>query len=245
MPDLPRRRRPAKPSWTEPVLQRLTPAIKALVIADALVYLFYVFVKPAREPIAMHLALGPRLFHGELWQPVTALFVHSDFLSFVFNLIGLWFVGAFIEGTQGMRRFLVLFFSAGILSNLAIATVSRLSGSGMVYDGSSLAVLALFVAFGRIYGRQPTQVLGRLFMQARTLALIFVGFSIVSDVFQGMATGDWGRLAGTIVTAIVGYVAAGSLSQFLDFFRLRRLRRRYRVIEGGASRRSRSPKYWN
>jgi len=31
-------------------------------------------------------------------------------------------------------------------------------------------VLALFVAFGRMYGRSPTQVLGGLFIQARYLA---------------------------------------------------------------------------
>src|SRR4051794_25917155 len=150
MPDLPRRRRPQRPSWMEPIAQRLTPAIKALVIADALLYLAFVFVRELRPLIQDHLALGPGLFRGELWQPLTALFVHSNGLSFVFNLIGLWFVGALIEATTGTRRFLTLFFVTGVASNVAIGVVSHLSGSAEVYDGCSLPVLALFVAHGRI-----------------------------------------------------------------------------------------------
>jgi membrane associated rhomboid family serine protease len=247
MPDLPRRRRPPRPSWTEPIAQRLTPAIKALVITDALLYFLFVFVRDARPLILSHLALGPGFFQGQLWQPVTSLFVHSQALGFVFNLIGLWFVGAFIESTQGTRRFLGVFFTAGILANVAIGVVSHLCGVVDVYDGCSFAVLALFMAYGRIYGRQQTQVLGRLFLQARNLALILLGWAVVMDVIQGFTRGDWGALAGTLVASAIGYLGAtrGGLREIYDVLRARRLRRRYRVIEGGASRRARSPKYWN
>jgi membrane associated rhomboid family serine protease len=243
MPDLPRRGRPVRPSWTAPIAQRLTPAIKALVITDALLYFLFVFVREARPLILSHLALGPGFFRGELWQPVTALFVHSNPLALVFNLIGLWFVGAFIESTQGTRRFLGLFFGAGILAYIAIGVVAHLCGVLDTYDGCSFAVLALFMAYGRIYGRQQTQVLGRLFLQARTLALIFFGWAVVMDVTRG----DWGGLAGTLVASAIGYFGAarGGFRELYDLVRARRLRRRYRVIEGGASRRGRSPKYWN
>lgn len=247
MPDLPRRRGPQRPSWTQPLADRLTPAIKTLVIVDALLYALYVFVRDVRPNMIAHLAVGPALFAGEVWQPVTALFVHFDVLGFIFNVIGLWFVGAFIERTQGTRRFLILFFGAGILANLAIAVVNhlRVYQAGYPFDGCSLAVLALFTAFGRIYGRQPTQVLGGLFMQARYLALILVGWSVVASLLRG----DWALLAGTLVAAAVGYLggAPGGVRELYDLFRARRLRRRYHVLDGGAPPRARTnpKKYWN
>ena len=143
------------------VTSRMTPAIKALVIANAAVYMMYVFVREVRVPMLEHLAVGESMLH-EPWQPVTAMFVHFDPLSFILNLVGLWFVGAFIERTQGTRRFLTLFFGAGILANVAIGLVASVFGARGIYAGTSAAILALFVAFARIYGRAPTQVLGSL-----------------------------------------------------------------------------------
>jgi membrane associated rhomboid family serine protease len=244
MPDLPPRRRPpVRPSWSQPIAERLTPAIKAFVIADAVIYALYVFVREARPPMMAHLALGPGLFSGELWQPISSLFVHFDLLGFVFNLIGLWFVGAFIERTQGTRRFVTLFLTAGVVANLVLAGVNHLRPyrAGEISDGCSFAVLALFVAFGRIYGRAPAQVLGGLFLQARHLALIFVAWGLLASLLRA----DWGQLAATLTAAGVGYLGAapGGLSEAWSALKVRRLRRRYRVIDGGAPRPSK--KYWN
>lgn len=232
-----------RPSWSQPIAERLTPAIKAFVIADAIVYALYVFVAQARPAMMAHLALGPGLFSGEIWQPVTSLFVHFDLLGFVFNIIGLWFVGAFIERTQGTRRLVTLFLTAGVLANLTLAGVTHLRPyrAGTVFDGCSFAVLALFVAFGRIYGRAPAQVLGGLSLQARHLALIFVGWGVLASLLRA----DWAQLAATLVTSVVGYLGAapGGLSEAWGALKVRRLRRRYRVIDGGAARPSK--KYWN
>ena len=175
MRDLPPRRRAPAPAWTRPITERLTPTIKALVVIQTVVYLFYVVVREIRPAARGHLALGPgMIMHGELWQPVTSLFVHLNALTFVFNLIGLWFVGAFIERTIGMRRFLTLFFTSGILAIVAMGLVMRLKVYSLG-EGCTYAVLALFVAFGRMYDRAPAQVLGGLVMQARYLTMILVG----------------------------------------------------------------------
>jgi membrane associated rhomboid family serine protease len=243
MPDLPpRRRSSAPPQWTRPITERLTPAVKILVIAETAMFLFYVMVKELRPVFEAHLALGPGMLHGEIWQPLTALFVHLDPLTFIFNLIGLWFVGAFIERTNGTRRFVQLFFTAGILAFVAMGLVSRFWSHGLG-DGCSYAVLALFVAFGKMYDRQPAQILGGLTLQARYLAMILVGWSLIAD----LASGNWPALAASLVAALVGFfLAGGSLSDLLSVFRARRLRRRYRVLDGGQSpSRSKKSRLWN
>ena len=176
-----------------------------------------------------------------MWQLVTSLFVHFDLLGFIFNIIGLWFVGAFIERTQGTRRFVSLFLVSGVLANVALAGIAHLRTyqSGVVFDGCSFAILALFCAFGRIYGRAPTQVFGALTMQARHLALIFVGWGVVASLLRA----DWAQLMATLVAAAVGYLGAapGGFREAWGTFRIRRLKRRYRVLDGGAGPARRAP----
>ncbi len=248
MRDLPPRRRAPAPAWTRPITERLTPTIKALVVVETLVYFFYVFVERAQPLFKTHLALGPGMMQGEFWQPLTAMFVHLNGLTFVFNLIGLWFVGAFIERTIGMRRFLVLFFASGILGMVAMGLVLPFKPFSLG-EGCTYAVLALFVAFGRMYNRAPAQVLGGLVMQARHLSMILVGFSVVVD----LARGDLASLAATLVASLTGFLLAGGkgFGDIVSLWRARRLRRRYRVLDGGQSKgksgSSAKPRdqYWN
>jgi membrane associated rhomboid family serine protease len=243
MPDLPRGRRPQRPSWIQPIAARLTPAVKALVVVNALLFFFFLFVQAARAPMIAHLALGPGFLRGELWQPVTALFFNFKPLDFIFDIIGLWFVGGSLESIQGTKRFVFLFLAGGVLANLAIGLVQFVSPIAP-FAGCSLAVLAALVALGRIYGREQLRLFGSFTLQARVLALAFVVWGVVASLWPPPS---WPLLAGTLVATAVGYLAAAprGLRELYDIVRARRLRRRYRVLEGGASRRGRTPKYWN
>ncbi len=84
-----------------PISERLSPAIRLLVILNSLSFAFYVLVPRSQGFFRAHIAMSKVAFTGEFWQPVTSLFVHLDFLSFLFNIIGLWFVGAAIERVDG------------------------------------------------------------------------------------------------------------------------------------------------
>jgi membrane associated rhomboid family serine protease len=235
MADLPARRR-GSPGWTRPITDRLTPVIKGLILTMAVVYAVYVFIREARPLIETHLAIGTRLFRGEVWQPLTSMFVHVDPLLFVVDLVGIWFTGAQLERVQGTRRFLTMFFLAGVLSNLTIAGLSRLRMAGLDVDvafttGSAFAVLAMFVAFGRIYDRTPTQILGGLVLQSRNMAIFFVGWFALAALFRQ----SWSELAATVVASAVGFLGAapGGWDAIKKRLKVRRMRRRYRVLEGG------------
>src|SRR5579862_8383006 len=102
MPDLPRRS--VRPSGSRPIIGRLTPAIKALLIAEAVIYAVFLLVRPLRPAMALHLALSPRLFAGEYWQLVTAVFLHLDPRSLLYSALGIWWAGSDVERAQGTRR---------------------------------------------------------------------------------------------------------------------------------------------
>jgi len=238
MPDRSFGRSPA-PAWMRPLTERLSPTIRNLVIAEAVLFGLYVMANPLRAPMAKHLALGPLVAAGEFWQPVTALFVHLDFWSFLFDLIGLWFVGATIERALGRRRFLLIFFGAGLAANVAVALLATALGWAGIFAGCGDAVLAIFVALGVLYGRTPVRVFGSLVLQARILTWVLVGMSVLSALLQGA----WPTLAGTLVATGLGYLLAGGkigpiLAVILTFLARwgRKPRGTFEVLEGGRSK---------
>jgi membrane associated rhomboid family serine protease len=234
MPDLPPRRA-ARTSGSRPILGRLTPAIKALLIAQAAIFAFFLIAIPLRPVMVARLALSPGLFAGEYWKLVTSLFLHLEPSRFLYCVLGIWWAGSDVERAQGTRRMLALFFVAGALANLAFAAASRsLLGDVMPFGGASFAVEALFVAFGRIYGRALVNLFGVFAVQARYIAIAFIGW----DVVVALAAVNWPELAGIAAATLLGYLGAtpGGLDGLWDALKLRRLRRRYRVIDGGAGR---------
>ncbi|HVV51867.1 MAG TPA: rhomboid family intramembrane serine protease [Polyangia bacterium] len=236
MPDLPPRRA-ARTSGARPIIGRLSPAIKALLIAQAVIYAIFLLVRPLRPLMEAHLAVGPGLFAGEYWQLATGIFLHLDPTTFLWNVVGLWWAGADVERAQGTRRMVALFLVGGVLTNLAYAAVDRyVFGTGSIFGGSSFAVLTLIVAFGRIYGRTPMSIFGAFSVQARYISIALVGWYVVMALAGPVVS--WPSLAATATATVVGYFLGvpGGLEALWDALKLRRLRRRYRVIDGGAGR---------
>jgi membrane associated rhomboid family serine protease len=232
------------PPWMRPIVERLSPTIRNIVIAEAVVFSLYVMVASLRERITSHLALGPRLFAGEVWQLLTSLFVHTNALNFIFTMIGLWFVGATIERVFGRRRFLLLFFGTGLVANLVLAGLMFLSGMPLPNEGCGDSVLALFVAFGVAYGRTPARVFGPLVLQARVLAWVFIGWAVLSLLFQLPAS--WPYLVATLIAQGVAYLlAGGKLGVVSEFFAglQGKPRAKFDVLDGG--RRKDRNKYVN
>jgi membrane associated rhomboid family serine protease len=219
----------------------MTATVKAIVLIDLVIYLFYVMTRDARPFMKSHLALGPGFFQGEVWQPITSLFTHISFLGFFFNVITLWYIGGLIEQQRGRARFLALFLGGGVLANLAVAGAWFLRGYGPIPfdDGCTFAVVGLCVAFARIYGRHLVQFWPTtLMVQARHLILILVGLGALSIAAQQ----QWHLMAGLFVAIVCGYFGAGAggltelrtlFANARDAIRVRRLRRRFGVIEGG------------
>lgn len=239
----PAERRPDLPPWLQPLTQRLTPFVKAMVLVETLAYLVYVLVPGARDFIVSQLAVGPAVALGRLWQPLTALFVHIDPLQFLFNLVGLWFVGAAMEQALGRPRFVLVFFVPALAGYLAQGLSAALLGHPYVSAGCGLSVLSVFVAFGVHFNRTEARVLGGLVLQARTLAAILVGFSLLIALLSFA----WPVVVGTVASVLLSYVMCGgrapSLPPPLPNKRPSRPRVQMQVLEGGKG--NADPRYLN
>jgi membrane associated rhomboid family serine protease len=206
-----------------------------LVIGVTLAYLFFVFTPPLNDWVLTHLAVGPYFFHGEVWQPATALVLNTRFGGWFFTVIGLWWVGAFVERVRGSRFLVRLLLGAGILANVVadLACLVIPGGSPLVRtDGTGFALTAVFVAFARIYGARPAQIWGALSMRADYFTWILIGFSLIVS----MANRDWPGILAELAAIAVALGATGGIGELRGRLRARRTRARYRVLDGGKGR---------
>ena len=58
------------------------------------------------------------LVYGFYWQPLTSIFSHGGIFHLAMNMFVLWQFGNLIEKARGGKRFLLLYFIAGILTSI-------------------------------------------------------------------------------------------------------------------------------
>jgi membrane associated rhomboid family serine protease len=125
---------------------------------------------------------------GEVWQVVTYSFLHDGFGHVFFNMLTLWFIGAYLESDWGGRKFLECYTFCVIgaaLITIAIAYTHFLGArptTGTV--GASGGIFGLLMAFGMLYGDQEMFLFPLPFrIKAKYLVGIWVIVAIVA-VFE-------------------------------------------------------------
>lgn len=145
-------------------------------------------------------------------QIVTYMFNHADLNHIFFNMLGLFFIGPFLEHTIGQKRFLFLYLAAG----LGGAFLNQiLGGSSIGMLGASACVLGVVVAFAMKYPNMemmlmfiPIPIKAKYLVSAFVLIDVFFGFGGVQD---GIA--HFAHLGG----AIVGFVLVLIWNKYPNF----------------------------
>ena len=96
------------------MLERLTPAVKNLLIINVLVFMAQTmlpFGSRIDDIFALH-TFGSDRFR--LFQIVTSIFMHGSVSHLFFNMFALWMFGSILENDIGTRKFLLYYFVCGI-----------------------------------------------------------------------------------------------------------------------------------
>ncbi|MEY2828681.1 MAG: hypothetical protein RIQ33_539 [Bacteroidota bacterium] len=107
----------------------ITPAILNLIIIN--VILFVAKLIFANNQI-LHLdkLLGlyfPQNNNFKIWQIVSHLFMHADFMHLALNMFSLWMFGTVLEKVWGAKRFLIYYFITGLGAALCYMAVQYYS----------------------------------------------------------------------------------------------------------------------
>jgi membrane associated rhomboid family serine protease len=96
-------------------MNRLSPAVLGLVIANAAVFVAGLVMPQGSEWLVEHGAFwftaNP---HFALWQAATYMFLHGGVGHIFFNMFALVSFGGLLERQWGTRRFLVFYFLCGV-----------------------------------------------------------------------------------------------------------------------------------
>lgn len=220
----------------------VTPAVKALLIANIAVFVVEVFA----PSLVGLLGLSPQaVFHsGWLWQPVTYMFLHhpGGFGHILFNMLALWMFGVELERLWGTPFFLRYYFVAGIGAALTTLIVSLLpfDFAAQVYYsttvGASGAIYGLLFAYAYYYPDRP--ILLVIFpVPAKYVVMILGGFALLSSMSGGSGVAHATHLGGLLAGYIYLKSGRGGLMAEIKYrwvkWRMNRLRRKFDVHPGG------------
>jgi len=97
-------------------MMRISETVKHLIIINVIMFLGTMFIGNGHgELFFKWFALYfPKSDNFEPWQVVTHMFMHAGFMHIFFNMFALWMFGSPVEFQLGSKKFLFIYFSAGL-----------------------------------------------------------------------------------------------------------------------------------
>lgn len=161
----------------------LTPWVRGLLIANAVVYLLRltVFTGPwFIEVFGFH----PFATGRHWWSFVTYMFVHDGFLHLAFNMLLLFFFGPAVERRMRSPGFALYYFVCGLGGAALSYLMSFLTTIGYVV-GSSAAVFGVALAFAMHWPDAPIFVFPLpVPIKAKWLVTFLVGLDILAAALR-------------------------------------------------------------
>lgn len=117
-----------------------------------------------------------------LWQFVTYMFLHSVSSPWhiIFNMFVLWMFGSEVERAMGTKRFLTMYFTAGIFAGVFCCLFTP----DNPIIGASGAIFAVEVAFAMFFPN--TTIIFFVFpIKAKYLVTVFAGITVISCLMPG------------------------------------------------------------
>jgi membrane associated rhomboid family serine protease len=146
---------------------QLTPWVKRLLIANAVVFVFTWVIGP--DFVFEWFSFQPTKILFRPWTPLTYMFLHGDFWHVFMNMLVLFFFGTHLESKWGSTEFIRYYLVCG----LGGVALSFLFVSYSII-GASAAVYGVMLAFAMAWPNAPIYIWGIFPVKAKWLVGIFV-----------------------------------------------------------------------
>ncbi|MCB4799462.1 rhomboid family intramembrane serine protease [Neotamlana laminarinivorans] len=95
-------------------MMRISDTVKHLIIINVLVFIGTLTIGGGQLFYEWFALYFPKNEAFKPWQIVTHMFMHGGFTHLLFNMFALWMFGSPVENVLGSKRFLFIYFSAGL-----------------------------------------------------------------------------------------------------------------------------------
>ena len=199
-------------------LSRLTPVVKCLLIANVAIFLLDYLILPVvlnlkvdrfHPPLLVQwgaFSVQSALLEFRLWEFVTFQFLHGSLGHVLFNSIGIYFFGPWMERWWGSKKFLLFYLLCGAAG---AAFFTLLMWLGILPDGmdssligASAGIYGIFIGVAII---APDLRVALLFppivlsMRQLAIALMVISAGAVLLKLGGNQGGEAGHLGGAIL----------------------------------------------
>jgi membrane associated rhomboid family serine protease len=179
---------------------RTAPVVTiAIVVLNALAFLWELSLGPQLEPFVLQAAFVPARFLGQglgiaglvpgIESAILSMFLHAGWAHFLGNMWFLWIFGDNVEDRLGHFRFLIFYFAAGLAATAAHAIASPLSEMPAI--GASGAISGVLGAYLFLYPRARVVTLLFLGIFIQTIevpAIVYLPFWFLIQLFSGLAS---------------------------------------------------------
>ncbi len=148
----------------------------------------------------------PAVLKGEIWRLITSQYLHAGVMHLFFNMLGLYFLGRYLEQYWGRRKFFIFYTACGLAGNLFFLSLNLIGWLGVGYAiGASGCILGVLGACAVLF--PGIQLIIYFFpMKIRTAAALFLGLYVLNLLQKGPnAGGDAAHLAGLLVGSGYAY----------------------------------------
>ena len=220
---------------------KLTPAVKAIMIANVAVFVL-TFFAPA---LVVRFGLRPADLFSQfaVWQLVSYMFVHAGLSHIFFNMLTLYFVGVELERMWGTKYFTKFYFASGIGAGLTQVLLGILpfSFADQFYYpstvGASGAIYGLLMAFALYFPTRTFLVFFVFPVQARYFVMILGGMALLFSLGGGAGVAHTAHLGGLLSGYL--YLKGKRLNVVSEIqyrylkWRINRMRKKFDVYSGG------------
>lgn len=221
----------------------ITPAIKALIIANVVMFVAGWFVDALQDWLAMQPAAV--VAKGQLWRPLTYMFLHSQqsFFHILLNMLALWMFGVELERMWGSRFFLKYYFACGV--GAAFTTLLLSFAPLSVFDtlytsltvGASGAIYGVLLAYALYFPHRPIYMYFIFPVPARIFVAIIGAISLLSSLSSSDGVAHTTHLGGLVVGYLFLKRPRINLKSEIQYrflkWRINRMRRKFDVYSGG------------
>jgi membrane associated rhomboid family serine protease len=228
----------------------MPPVTKTLLIANLAIYFVdMLFLKQAIVNwgcFTVHSAFN----EWRLWELVTFQFLHGSVGHVVFNSIGLYFFGPWMERWWGSRRFTAFYLLCGAAGALFYTLLTLLGilpergalpGVLIPLVGASAGIYGLIVGVAFIQPKATVHLLiPPVSLTMRNAALLFIGLAVAVIVGDILVGGAWFKNSGGEAGHLGGAILGFFLMKYP--FLLRKGSRSRKIIRPPEFRRNAAPK---
>ena len=137
------------------------------------------------------------------WQVVSYMFMHGGFWHLFFNMYSLYIFGMAVERILGQKKYLILYFLAGLGAAAAQLGVQALDPAiqSVPTVGASGCIYGIIVAFAMIFPEaRLTLIFPPVTLSAKWMAIIFIGIELITGITGTQAgVAHFAHLGGALI----------------------------------------------